>query len=157
MIRTPPAAPSQAAGWRTAQGDDRGEQSPENVSTPGARLPRCVRDDGLGLTDERNEGVRQVTTSGDPDPSRQGRSAHRARGRGTGGDLTRVAPAAEPPKYCAPSNYRAIRRSTREIMVEAPKFGMAACDWRPSSRFENLERAVEPPTRSIKGEQYSPT
>jgi hypothetical protein len=43
-----------------------------------------------------------------------------ARGRGLAATITGSTPAAEPPKYRAPSNDRAIRRSTREIMVEAP-------------------------------------
>jgi hypothetical protein len=149
--------PAEAVGTR---GRPRGEQSPENVSTRREASAVCPRRrERTGRRAER--GSPTGHDIGQPSAVSTGAVPPRdaARGRGTGGDLKRVAPAAEPPKYCAPSNYRAIRRSTREIMVEAPKFGMAACDWRPSSRFENLERAVggEPPTRSIKGEQYSPT
>ena len=62
---------------------------------------------------------------------------HRTRGRGSDGNLKRVAPATEPRKYRAPSNDRAIRRSTREIMVDAQQLGRA-CDRRrvPFVRFE---------------------
>ena len=54
-------------------------------SSEGAKLKRDGRqhrDDGIGLADERNEGVRQATTSGDPVATSSGVRRRVRRGEG---------------------------------------------------------------------------
>jgi hypothetical protein len=110
--------PAEAVGTR---GRPRGEQSPENVSTRREAAAVCPR---------RRERTGRRAERGSPTGHDIGRPSavstgavpprNAARGRGLAATINGSTPAAEPPKYRAPSNDRVIRRSTREIMVEAP-------------------------------------